>query len=80
MCVASTVYGLKHGVEPAEDVDDTYNHRKLLRIAAVSLPVFSVTWFTGMVALENSASLLYSLIFLISDTVLVSTTRIPHSF
>lgn len=55
-----------------ENADDTYSHRKLLRISAVALPLFSVIWFTGMVALENSSSLLFSMLFLISSTVLVS--------
>lgn len=71
ICIVLTVIGLKNVTDTTEDFDDTYSHKKLLRISAVALPLFAVIWFTGMVSLENSASLLFSLIFLISDTVLV---------
>ncbi|XP_065199602.1 mucin-5AC-like isoform X2 [Planococcus citri] len=70
ICIVLTIIGLRNVTETTEDFDDTYSHKKLLRISAVALPLFSLIWFTGMVSLENSASLLFSLIFLIADTVL----------
>uniref|UniRef100_A0A1B6DN44 G-protein coupled receptors family 2 profile 2 domain-containing protein n=1 Tax=Clastoptera arizonana TaxID=38151 RepID=A0A1B6DN44_9HEMI len=42
----------------ATDVD-----RKCLRVAATLLPMFSVVWFLGVVALENSTSLVFPFLF-----------------
>nr|XP_024215168.1 adhesion G-protein coupled receptor D1-like isoform X1 [Halyomorpha halys] len=45
----------------ADEVD-----RKSLRVAASLLPLFAVSWFLGVLALENSSSLVFPLLFLAS--------------
>ncbi|KAL1124295.1 hypothetical protein AAG570_002063 [Ranatra chinensis] len=41
--------------------------RKWVRVSATLLPLFAVVWFLGVVALENSASLVFPLLFLASN-------------
>lgn len=46
--------------------------RKSLRSAAMLLPLFAVTWFLGVLAFENSATLFFPVLFAAADIFLVS--------
>ncbi|XP_054289267.1 uncharacterized protein LOC129004717 [Macrosteles quadrilineatus] len=48
--------------DKTDDVD-----RKSMRVSATLLPVFAVVWFLGVVALENSVSLVFPLMFVASS-------------
>lgn len=48
--------------------------RKSFCIAAMLLPMFAVIWFAGVLALENSSTLTFPLLFSAANSVFVSLT------
>jgi hypothetical protein len=46
--------------------------RKSLRTAAMLLPLFAVMWFLGVLAFENSATIIFPVLFAVADNFLVS--------
>jgi hypothetical protein len=46
--------------------------RKSLCMAAMLLPLFAVMWFLGVLAFENSTTLVFPVLFAAADTFLVS--------
>ena len=46
--------------------------RKSLRSSAMLLPLFAVVWFLGVLALENPVTLVFPILFAVTNSFLVS--------
>jgi hypothetical protein len=66
-------------VEDRNTSEETETLRKSLRTAAMLLPLFAVVWFLGVLALENSATLIFPVLFAAANSFLVSHSHIFRS-
>jgi hypothetical protein len=64
---------VSHKLRLLENINTTEEVlRKSLRTAAMLLPLFAVMWFLGVLAFENSTTLVFPVLFAAADTFLVS--------